>query len=41
MTEAQPAGADGKRALSEDERVLAIALGKRLALAAVKLDGMQ
>ena len=35
------AGADGKRALSEDERVLAIALGKRLAHAAVKLHGMQ
>ncbi|MGH8854849.1 MAG: NAD(P)H:quinone oxidoreductase [Telluria sp.] len=35
------AGADGKRALSEDERVLAIALGKRLATAAVKLHGMQ
>ena len=35
------AGADGKRALTEDERVLAIALGKRLALAAVKLQGME
>ena len=35
------AGADGKRALTEDERVLAIALGKRLATAAVKLHGMQ
>ncbi len=34
------AGADGKRALTEDERVLAIALGKRLAAAAVKLQGM-
>jgi NAD(P)H dehydrogenase (quinone) len=33
------AGADGKRALTEDERVLAIALGKRLATAAVKLYG--
>ena len=34
------AGADGKRALTEDERVLAVALGKRLATAAVKLQGM-
>ena len=34
------AGADGKRAITEDERVLAIALGKRLAAAAVKLQGM-
>jgi len=34
------AGADGRRALTEDERVLAIALGKRLATAAVKLQGM-
>ena len=33
------AGADGKRAITEDERVLAIALGKRLACAAVKLHG--
>ena len=34
------AGADGKRALTEEEKVLAIALGKRLAAAAVKLQGM-
>ena len=33
------AGADGKRAITEDERTLAIALGKRLAAAAVKLHG--
>ena len=35
------AGADGKKALTEDERILALALGKRLATAAVKLQGMQ
>jgi len=33
------AGADGKRVITEDERTLAIALGKRLAAAAVKLHG--
>ncbi|MGI4719516.1 MAG: NAD(P)H:quinone oxidoreductase [Janthinobacterium lividum] len=33
------AGADGKRGITEDERTLAIALGKRLAAAAVKLHG--
>jgi NAD(P)H dehydrogenase (quinone) len=33
------AGVDGKRALTEDERVLAVALGRRLAEAAVKLHG--
>ncbi|UVW27003.1 NAD(P)H:quinone oxidoreductase [Massilia sp. H6] len=35
------AGADGKKALTEEERVLALALGKRLATAAVKLQGMK
>lgn len=33
------AGVDGKRALTEDERTLSIALGRRLAEAALKLDG--
>lgn len=33
------AGVDGKRAITEDERVLAIALGRRLAEAAKKLQG--
>ena len=31
------AGVDGKRAITEDERILSIALGRRLALAALKL----
>ncbi|MEW7847175.1 NAD(P)H:quinone oxidoreductase [Massilia aurea] len=31
------AGVDGKRAITEDERTLSIALGRRLALAALKL----
>lgn len=33
------AGVDGKRPLTEDERTLTIALGRRLAQAALKLDG--
>lgn len=33
------AGVDGKRAVTEDERTLAVALGRRLAEAAVKLHG--
>ena len=33
------AGVDGKRALTEDERSLSVALGRRLAEAAVKLHG--
>ena len=33
------AGVDGKRALTEDERTLSIALGRRLAEAALKLHG--
>lgn len=33
------AGVDGKRAVTEDERTLALALGRRLAEAAVKLHG--
>lgn len=33
------AGVDGKRAVTEDERLLAVALGRRLAEAAVKLHG--
>lgn len=33
------AGVDGKRAITEDERTLALALGRRLAQAAVKLHG--
>lgn len=35
------AGIDGDKAVTEDERTLAIALGRRLALAAVKLRGTQ
>ena len=35
------AGVDGKRAVTEDERLLAVALGRRLAEAAVKLHGMR
>ncbi|MFK3737861.1 NAD(P)H:quinone oxidoreductase [Massilia sp. TN1-12] len=34
-------GVDGNRALTEDEKRLAIALGRRLALAGRKLDGME
>jgi len=33
------AGVDGKRPVTEDERTLSIALGRRLAEAALKLDG--
>jgi len=33
------AGVDGKRAVTDDERALAVALGRRLAQAAVKLHG--
>ena len=33
------AGVDGKRAFTEDERTLTIALGRRLAQAAIKLHG--
>lgn len=33
------AGVDGKRPLTDDERTLSIALGRRLAEAALKLDG--
>ncbi|MEH6437432.1 NAD(P)H:quinone oxidoreductase [Massilia sp. DD77] len=35
------AGVDGKRPLTEDERTLSVALGRRLAEAAVKLHGMR
>ncbi|MDN4054221.1 NAD(P)H:quinone oxidoreductase [Massilia sp. YIM B02763] len=34
-------GVDGNRALTDDEKRLAIALGRRLALAGRKLDGME
>jgi NAD(P)H dehydrogenase (quinone) len=34
-------GLDGERAVTEDEKRLAIALGRRLALAGRKLDGME
>jgi len=34
-------GMDGTRAVTEDEKVLAIALGRRLALAAGRLQGME
>ncbi|MBQ5947754.1 NAD(P)H:quinone oxidoreductase [Massilia sp. ST3] len=35
------AGVDGKRPLTEEERTLSVALGRRLAEAAVKLHGMR
>lgn len=35
------AGVDGKRPITEDERTLSVALGRRLAEAAVKLHGMR
>ena len=35
------AGVDGKRPITEDERTLSVALGRRLAEAAVKLQGMR
>jgi NAD(P)H dehydrogenase (quinone) len=34
-------GHDGNRALTDDEKRLAVALGRRLALAATKLQGME